>query len=605
MIGKHITESYVLGGDLSGSLPNIRVVSFNGGQTPLTSSIFPLSLANGGTGGTTKSWVDLITAQTIAGAKTFTSSAAFNNGLTANTATFGYAEIVNTTNDATFNVTTTGSNKAAYLAVNSTSTAFGSIQGKVGSTVKWWIGRQGDGSGLNFYTGSGGAVKGMTLDDNQNVQIVNKLTTGSVQIGSTSNPGDIFTATDSAGNGSWQAAGSLVAANNLSDLASASTARTNLGLGGLATLSSINLTSNVGATILPIANGGTGSATQNFVDTSSTQTAIGGDKTLTGQLTMLSATPVLSTIGTSALQYATIGYASYFNTSSFGNNAGIVMAVSVVDTLASATKFTIDRRNYLGVYQSNIMAIDINNLATSFNTSMSISGTTSVGGLKIGSTSVVGQLWKASDTIGNGVWFTPNYVDTSTNQAAIGGLKGFSASGAGGTTAVVTITNTDTSPGFGYAPVLNMFASGLTAGTSYAQMRLGKAAANYNAAEFNFNYATNGGTGNTFAFGLYGNASIFQLDGTGQIWLQGGTGVINIQDAKHIALGTTTGTKIGTATSQKLGVWNATPIVQPTTAIAAATFVANTGTAVNDASTFDGYTMKQIVKALRNIGLLA
>ena len=58
-------------------------------------------------------------------------------------------------------------------------------------------------------------------------------------------------------------------------------------------------------------------------------------------------------------------------------------------------------------------------------------------------------------------------------------------------------------------------------------------------------------------------------------------------------------------TSQKLSLWNATPIVQPTTAVAAATFVANTSGIVNDTATFDGYTIGQIVKALRNIGALA
>jgi len=82
-------------------------------------------------------------------------------------------------------------------------------------------------------------------------------------------------------------------------------------------------------------------------------------------------------------------------------------------------------------------------------------------------------------------------------------------------------------------------------------------------------------------------------------------GTVNIQDAKNIVLGGTTGTKLGSATTEKLGVWGATPIVQPTTGVAAATFTANSGTAVNDASTFDGYTIKQVVKALRNIGLLA
>lgn len=40
-------------------------------------------------------------------------------------------------------------------------------------------------------------------------------------------------------------------------------------------------------------------------------------------------------------------------------------------------------------------------------------------------------------------------------------------------------------------------------------------------------------------------------------------GAINIGDASDVAIGTTTGTKIGTTVTQKLGFWNATPIVQP------------------------------------------
>jgi hypothetical protein len=86
-------------------------------------------------------------------------------------------------------------------------------------------------------------------------------------------------------------------------------------------------------------------------------------------------------------------------------------------------------------------------------------------------------------------------------------------------------------------------------------------------------------------------------------WASAGT--LAVSDAVNLSFGTTTGTKHGTATSQKQSFWNATPIVQPTTAVAAATFIANTGTTVHDASTFDGYTIKQVVKALRNIGLLA
>lgn len=54
-----------------------------------------------------------------------------------------------------------------------------------------------------------------------------------------------------------------------------------------------------------------------------------------------------------------------------------------------------------------------------------------------------------------------------------------------------------------------------------------------------------------------------------------------------------------------VGFFGKTPIVQPTTSSGAASFTANSGTAVNDASTFDGYTLKQVVKALRDIGILA
>lgn len=54
-----------------------------------------------------------------------------------------------------------------------------------------------------------------------------------------------------------------------------------------------------------------------------------------------------------------------------------------------------------------------------------------------------------------------------------------------------------------------------------------------------------------------------------------GTTSLSLSDGKNIVLGTTTGSKIGTATSQKLGFWGATPIVQRVGAAQAA--VATTG----------------------------
>lgn len=44
---------------------------------------------------------------------------------------------------------------------------------------------------------------------------------------------------------------------------------------------------------------------------------------------------------------------------------------------------------------------------------------------------------------------------------------------------------------------------------------------------------------------------------------------------------------------------------QGTTSGPSAVFAANAGTAVNDASTFDGYTLGQVIKALRANGTLA
>lgn len=107
------------------------------------------------------------------------------------------------------------------------------------------------------------------------------------------------------------------------------------------------------------------------------------------------------------------------------------------------------------------------------------------------------------------------------------------------------------------------------------------------------------------------DAALVSLNASDQLVLGSGAAQIStvksiaMTDATNLVLGTSTGNKIGTTTSQKIAFWNKTPIVQPTTGIAAATFVANSGTAVNDASTFGGYTLGKIAAALINTGILA
>lgn len=88
---------------------------------------------------------------------------------------------------------------------------------------------------------------------------------------------------------------------------------------------------------------------------------------------------------------------------------------------------------------------------------------------------------------------------------------------------------------------------------------------------------------NPYAFGVSGNAQVLG----------------------NIVTDTGTGMKIGTATSQKIGIWNATPDVQPTTAIVGGAFVANSSGILNGTATYGGYTMTQVVAALQRLGALA
>ncbi|MCE9566355.1 MAG: hypothetical protein K8U57_30395 [Planctomycetes bacterium] len=84
-----------------------------------------------------------------------------------------------------------------------------------------------------------------------------------------------------------------------------------------------------------------------------------------------------------------------------------------------------------------------------------------------------------------------------------------------------------------------------------------------------------------------------------------------IADAKNITVNATTGTKIGTATTQKLGFFNATPVVQPAGTADVTGFVAGSGTASKSDSVWAGasgsaaYTVGDIVTALKALGLLA
>lgn len=100
------------------------------------------------------------------------------------------------------------------------------------------------------------------------------------------------------------------------------------------------------------------------------------------------------------------------------------------------------------------------------------------------------------------------------------------------------------------------------------------------------------------------SAGLLTLTGVGaSVWTPG-AGATIVSDA-------TTGIKIGTATTQKLGFFNSTPIVQPAASADTTGFAAGSGTASKSDSVWTGasgasaYTVGGIVTQLKALGLLA
>jgi len=210
-------------------------------------------------------------------------------------------------------------------------------------------------------------------------------------------------------------------------------------------------------------------------------------------------------------------------------------------------------------------------------------------------------------TSGQDIWTVPNryaynehiyswdYLQNVTFPADVKATSlslNATASLAGATAGQLTMATSNVDGGLqlsnlatgGYVSTFNALAPNLLT-TQTAQFRVGVALSGNNVAEFNYYYVGSGSTSNTFKLGMWGNTDIITYNANGNITIgtnTAGTHTLTFDDNRNIVLGSTTGTKIGTATNQKLGFFNATPVVQPSATPVDATDLATALTLVND-----------------------
>lgn len=101
-----------------------------------------------------------------------------------------------------------------------------------------------------------------------------------------------------------------------------------------------------------------------------------------------------------------------------------------------------------------------------------------------------------------------------------------------------------------------------------------------------------------------GNTTLTTLAGTGQRLTQSDANGLqsasnSLAEGQDLSFGTSTGTKLGTATSQKLGLFGVTPIIQPAHADQAAVTLGNTNGAIGGLTISAAYSQAE-VQALRD-----
>jgi hypothetical protein len=277
-------------------------------------------------------------------------------------------------------------------------------------------------------------------------------------------------------------------------------------------------------------------------------------------------------------------------------NAGTINMAKAINTVSSAVDIGLTFNSTPAV--DTIVGLLVTNTSSTVNISVTIPTSTNV---KNGA--VVTNFWVAKSSRAFVQWrytgtdyelhgepgFLDNLNSTSSPISADGVLRGY---GPGSrwikntATAKLCYTCVDNTSGAAKwtasAVKLLGSASGSSASVDATSFDVGNLGSNLYTMQTVFVVATSNIQFNTSDVG-----STIVFDATGELQFSAGAGIL-----------------IGGSSTVPIGFFGAAGVARPTTASAAATVAGSGGTTVTTGSTFDGYTVAQVVKALRDFGLL-
>jgi hypothetical protein len=298
-------------------------------------------------------------------------------------------------------------------------------------------------------------------------------------------------------------------------------------------------------TPVPISKGGTGSATQNFVDLTQPQT-VEGEKTFNSKLVVsyapastgitLQAGATSTTLGAFVVQQSTTRSQNFFGL----YDSGTSQYYGIAPTSASVTVGGVAAVTLGGYYSGLAVKGTTNNSAKPI---LAALNSTDAGGTTIGSQQflvrddhyVATYYNLLDDGTGNIIPGTNNVHNLGSpslywlNLYATRTYLNSTAYLDGGTAGQITITaatnkpfTVNTSNTGDFTQVFNGQAGSIST-NNHVQFAVGVNGFTNNRAEFNFQYVGNNSYSNNFFFGLSANAAIMGFDGYGQVTLANST----------------------------------------------------------------------------------